>query len=187
MQGIRLSSHFWIPLVSGATARIFSVTVVSPLELIRTKMQSKKLTYLEIGDALKLVVKKDGIRGLWRGVFPTLLRDVPFSAIYWSQYETLKKWYGPGIPSFWFSFTAEGQKHSKSQSTLEMMLQLRRQYGIRALFTGLVPRLIKVAPACAIMVSTFEHGKIVFNRLGNYKFSTSDVNAKDVNDGQIQI
>lgn len=36
---------FWIPLVSGATARVFSVTVVSPLELIRTKMQSKRLSY----------------------------------------------------------------------------------------------------------------------------------------------
>lgn len=36
---------FWIPLVSGATARVLSVTVVSPLELIRTKMQSTRLSY----------------------------------------------------------------------------------------------------------------------------------------------
>lgn len=37
---------FWVPLVSGATARTFSATLVSPLELIRTKMQSTKLSYL---------------------------------------------------------------------------------------------------------------------------------------------
>lgn len=36
---------FWIPLMSGATARVVSVTVVSPLELIRTKMQSQRLSY----------------------------------------------------------------------------------------------------------------------------------------------
>lgn len=36
---------FWIPLTSGATARVVSVTLVSPLELIRTKMQSKRLSY----------------------------------------------------------------------------------------------------------------------------------------------
>lgn len=37
---------YWIPLISGATARIFSTTLVSPLELVRTKMQSRKLTFI---------------------------------------------------------------------------------------------------------------------------------------------
>jgi len=32
-------------LVAGGVARIWAVTIVSPLELIRTKMQSKKLSY----------------------------------------------------------------------------------------------------------------------------------------------
>lgn len=36
---------FWIPLMSGATARVISVSVVSPLELIRTKMQSQRQSY----------------------------------------------------------------------------------------------------------------------------------------------
>ena len=35
----------WVPLVAGCTARTWSVTIVSPLELIRTKMQSEKLNY----------------------------------------------------------------------------------------------------------------------------------------------
>lgn len=35
----------WVPLIAGATARTTAVTIVSPLELIRTKMQSQKLTY----------------------------------------------------------------------------------------------------------------------------------------------
>lgn len=32
-------------MISGATARTIAVTIVSPLELIRTKMQSRKLTF----------------------------------------------------------------------------------------------------------------------------------------------
>lgn len=36
---------FAIPLLAGMSARVFSVTIVCPLELIRTKMQSKKLSY----------------------------------------------------------------------------------------------------------------------------------------------
>lgn len=36
---------FAVPLIAGMMARVFSVSVVSPLELIRTKMQSQKLSY----------------------------------------------------------------------------------------------------------------------------------------------
>lgn len=42
------SQPLWIPMLAGATARTIAVTIVSPLELIRTKMQSKKLTYAGI-------------------------------------------------------------------------------------------------------------------------------------------
>lgn len=69
-------------------------------------MQSAKLSYLEIGEALRLLVKQDGVTGLWRGLSPTLLRDVPFSAIYWMNYETIKKFFGSPVPSFGFSFVA---------------------------------------------------------------------------------
>ncbi|KAF2881073.1 hypothetical protein ILUMI_25094 [Ignelater luminosus] len=187
---------FWIPLVSGATARVFSVTAVSPLELIRTKMQSKQLSYFEIGQALKILIKQDGILGLWKGIFSTLLRDVPFSALYWSQYEAMKRLYGPGVPSFGFSFVAgfiaggvasiitlpfdvvkthqqielgekliskENGVLVKTPTTWQIIKRLHFQYGVKGLFTGLVPRLIKVAPACAIMIATFEHGKVAFN------------------------
>lgn len=64
--------------------------------------------FLEIGHALNFLIKQDGIRGLWRGIFPTLYRDVPFSAIYWMNYETIKSLYaGPSnVPSFGLSFVA---------------------------------------------------------------------------------
>lgn len=39
------STPFSIPLLAGMSARVLSVTVVNPLELVRTKMQSEKLNY----------------------------------------------------------------------------------------------------------------------------------------------
>lgn len=45
----------------------------------------------EITQTLKIVVRYSGISGLWMGLSSTLLRDVPFSAIYWLNYETIKK------------------------------------------------------------------------------------------------
>ncbi|XP_030745831.1 solute carrier family 25 member 40-like isoform X2 [Sitophilus oryzae] len=182
---------YWIPLVSGGTARVLSVTLVNPLELIRTKMQSEKLSYFELRDALKILLKQDGVKGLWKGIYPTFLRDVPFSAIYWMSYESIKSLYGSDHPSFGQTFVAgaisgsvaatitvpfdvvkthqqiefgaDGVKKSRTTSTIFM--DIYRSNGIRGLYAGLVPRLIKVAPACAIMISSFEYGKVFFNRL----------------------
>lgn len=56
-----------------------------------------------------MLVKQDGVTGLWKGLYSTLLRDVPFSAIYWMNYETIKSFFmggSGGHPSFSFSFLA---------------------------------------------------------------------------------
>ena len=55
--------------------------MISPLELIRTKMQSEKLTYREVQKFTKDTLKHEGILSLWKGLGPSLLRDVPFSGI----------------------------------------------------------------------------------------------------------
>lgn len=69
----------WISGMSGCIARFGAATSVSPLELIRTKMQSKKLSYLEVHQALRSLLEYHGYMGLWKGLGSTLLRDVPFS------------------------------------------------------------------------------------------------------------
>lgn len=56
-----------------------AVTVISPLELIRTKMQSRRLSYGELRVCIRSAVAQDGLLSLWRGWGPTVLRDVPFS------------------------------------------------------------------------------------------------------------
>jgi solute carrier family 25 protein 39/40 len=40
---------------------------------------------------------------------------------------------------------------------------LLKQYGVRGLYTGLVPRLAKIAPACGIMISSYELGKTFYS------------------------
>lgn len=190
----------WIPLVAGGSARVMAVTIVNPLELIRTKMQSEKLSYTEVGRGFKSMLKMQGILGLWNGFFPTILRDVPFSAIYWTTYETIKKRSNVTQPTFGFSFAGGaisgsvaafltvpfdvvkthqqiefGEKFlyaengdrkkggpPKSAGTFETMRNIYVRNGIKGLFAGLTPRLAKVAPACAIMIASFEYGKNFF-------------------------
>lgn len=93
-----------ISLLAGGGARLLAVTVVSPLELVRTKMQSQKLAWSELRSCLRgllaaqvlccpyysRTVSGQGVRGLWNGYTATLLRDVPFSSLYWPLYERTK-------------------------------------------------------------------------------------------------
>lgn len=63
-------------------------------------------------------------------------------------------------------------KSSKSSSTLTQIKKLYLQNGIKSLFTGLVPRVVKIAPACAIMISSYEYGKRFFANYNNLHYNS---------------
>ncbi|XP_045900834.1 solute carrier family 25 member 40 [Micropterus dolomieu] len=197
---VRMGDHTQeAPLLAGAIARVGSATVISPLELIRTKLQSQKQSYRELTDCIRSAVQREGWLSLWRGLGPTLLRDVPFSAIYWYNYEKGKswlcEWYNTREPTFTITFISGavsgsiasivtlpfdvvktrrqvelGELQAKnlscqvSSSTFRVMSRIVAQDGFSGLLAGFLPRLIKVAPACAIMISTYEFGKAFFRK-----------------------
>lgn len=53
---------------------------------------------------------------------------------------------------------------SSSMGMIPLMATIVRTEGISALFVGAAPRVLKVAPACAIMISSYEMGKKVFRK-----------------------
>ena len=79
------------PVVAAAGAKVLASTTTAPLELMRTRMQADRALLNEgmVGGARSLV-KHEGVLGLFRGLGPMLLRDVPFSCLYWVGYERLK-------------------------------------------------------------------------------------------------
>lgn len=80
-----------IPFAAGTVSRIVAATLISPMEMIRTRQQSglggKSLASATLG--VVSLVKRVGPASLWRGLTPTLWRDVPFSGLYWMGYEYL--------------------------------------------------------------------------------------------------
>lgn len=86
-----------VPLASGVFARSIVSSVVSPLELIRTNLQSTPSlsntphTLKSVLGSLEGLVRAHGVRHLWRGLEATLWRDVPFSGLYWASYEGMKR------------------------------------------------------------------------------------------------
>lgn len=77
-------------LLIGGTARAFAGSVMIPFTVIKTRMESGTFSYGSVSVALSNIQKKEGFRGLTRGLGPTLIRDVPFSGLYLAFYDFLK-------------------------------------------------------------------------------------------------
>lgn len=187
--------NYVAPMLAGMSARVFAVAAISPIEMVRTKLQSRKgYRYNEVFSVIRNAIRQEGIFCMWRGMGPTLLRDVPFSALYWTAYETLKAQYKE--PTFGMTFAAGASAGSlaallttpfdvvkthrqmelgelgygstnqkRLPFTFTLVFKLWREQGFKSLFTGVVPRLAKITPACAVMISTYEYGKKYFRNL----------------------
>ncbi len=63
-----------------------------PLDLVRTRLaaQTTQLYYQGISHALSTIVRDEGVVGLYRGLWPTLVQVAPALAINYAAYETLR-------------------------------------------------------------------------------------------------
>eukprot|EP00586_Coscinodiscus_wailesii_P007376 CAMPEP_0172491352 /NCGR_PEP_ID=MMETSP1066-20121228/22117_1 /TAXON_ID=671091 /ORGANISM="Coscinodiscus wailesii, Strain CCMP2513" /LENGTH=326 /DNA_ID=CAMNT_0013260357 /DNA_START=245 /DNA_END=1222 /DNA_ORIENTATION=- len=81
-----------VPLVGGSSARVLATVVTSPLELIRTQRAlHRRHSRLGLFSEMAHAVRHGGVTSLYKGLGPTLWRDVPFSGIYWLCLENLKR------------------------------------------------------------------------------------------------
>jgi len=180
-----------VPALAGAIGRSAAVTVVTPMDLIRTKMQSKLHSSQELANTVRASIKHDGIKSMYIGWVPTMLRDVPFSMMYWFLYEEIKSRLEISslfVKSFVCGLTSGAvsaimtQPFDVLKTKRQVMLGETKLFGANArtvrlrniareiyimrgpsgFFVGLAPRLLKVAPACAIMITSYELSKRVF-------------------------
>ncbi|KAI0030660.1 mitochondrial carrier [Vararia minispora EC-137] len=184
-----LPSPTYTPMLSGILARSVISSVMSPLELVRTNLQSTPIsantphTLRSVLASIRGTVGAHGPSYLWRGLGPTLLRDVPFSGIYWAGYEYLKHRFEErgqrGVGVAFVSGALSGMLAATltapvdviktrrqafvmshpglpPKQSLEIVRDIVAQEGRSALFAGLAPRFAKIAPACGIMIACFE-------------------------------
>ena len=220
----QIVSTSYAPPVAGAAARLLATFATAPLELIRTR-QAAQIGGGQVAGGLfaemRHVVHVEGALSLYKGLGPTLLRDIPFSAVYWYFIEKFRLSWGDELQfspaeqagqafvngsaagllaaavtapldvvktrlqvmpfaemeavvetsstaavcdNHQVAITYQGkptlqQKGRPSNTTLTMMRQIIREEGIPGLWRGNQARMIKVAPACAIMLSSYEIGK----------------------------
>ncbi|OLL26796.1 Calcium-binding mitochondrial carrier protein Aralar1, partial [Neolecta irregularis DAH-3] len=88
-------------ILAGATAGGCQVIFTNPLEIVKIRLQIQGEVAKQVEGVPKRSalwhVKNLGLLGLYKGASACLLRDIPFSAIYFPTYAHVKKdWYGEG-------------------------------------------------------------------------------------------
>lgn len=210
-----VSESSFVAAFAGASARIVASVTTAPLELIRTR-QAARVGAAEPAIGMlaefKTMIRRDGFFSLYKGLSPTLFRDVPFSAIYWLSIERLRKIWRDSKGDIEISAWQQGgqalvngsisgmiaaacttpldvvktlrQVESRSAKvepafgghqgaviynmkanghhatgTFPIMQSIVKNEGFSGLWRGNQARMIKVAPACAVMIASYELGK----------------------------
>ncbi|KAI9029847.1 mitochondrial carrier domain-containing protein [Phycomyces nitens] len=166
--------------VAGALAGLASAFVTCPLDVVKTRLQNQgkarpgQVVYRGTLGTLSRIWKDEGIRGLYRGLGPTIFGYLPTWAIYFTVYDYCKNAWASGngqhdkdwvvhITSamtagaasttltnpLWVIKTRFMTQNSltdyRYKNTLDAFITIARQEGIRGFYKGLGPSLIGVS------------------------------------------
>ncbi|KAJ1831205.1 hypothetical protein LPJ63_004434 [Coemansia sp. RSA 2711] len=76
-----------VHLGAGALSGVTSCVLLQPFDLIKTRLQQSQIQQAHnglgtISATVRSVVAADGVRGLWRGTLPSLIRNAPGTSLY---------------------------------------------------------------------------------------------------------
>lgn len=180
--------QFYIAGGAGGFANAF---LASPIELVRIKLQIQTgdvTTRLYNGpiDCFRKIFKQTGVRGIFKGLGPTLLREGHGIGIYFLTFEALvknetikQKVARSDIPGWklclfgatagyamWLSLypvdviktklQTDDLKNPKYKNSFAVVKDIMRTSGIKGFFKGFVPVLLRAAPANAATFYAFE-------------------------------
>ncbi|ORY71803.1 mitochondrial carrier domain-containing protein [Pseudomassariella vexata] len=185
------SSQIWVghEILAGGSAGACQVVFTNPLEIVKIRLQVQGEVAKTTAGAKKRsamwIVKNLGLAGLYKGASACLLRDVPFSAIYFPTYSHLKKdVFGEsptkklgilqllsagaiaGMPAAYLTtpcdviktrLQVEARKGDTSYTGLRHAAQtIWKEEGFRAFFKGGPARILRSSPQFGFTLAAYE-------------------------------
>lgn len=171
------------PVVAGAGAGLVASLVRVPTEVIKQRLQTGE--FVGAVAALRTVLQREGLRGLYAGYGAFLLRDLPFDAIEFVSYEQSKKAYrryvgrdlNPGEQSILGAFAGgltgivttpldvlktrlmtQGAS-GRYANLVDATVQIARTEGLGAFMSGWQPRLIWISLGGFVFFPALEAAK----------------------------
>lgn len=172
------------PLLSGAITGALSSIVLCPCDILKCRAQvniAMGLSQQSMTQLTRDILRTKGIRGLFVGYGPQLIRDVPFYASFFGTYDILcyvmKKY--TSLPETSIYFIAGGiagqvgwaisiapdtiksriQVSDAPLSFMNTAKQIIAENGVRGLFAGIEVAIIRAFPANAALFVGYEYSR----------------------------
>ncbi|KAE8447263.1 hypothetical protein EG329_010957 [Mollisiaceae sp. DMI_Dod_QoI] len=185
------NGKIWLPyeFISGGAAGACQVIFTNPLEIVKIRLQVQGEVAKNVEGAPRRsamwIIRNLGLIGLYKGASACLLRDVPFSAIYFTSYNHLKRDYFKesqtkklgvlqlltagaiaGMPAAYLTtpcdviktrLQVEARKGESSYTSLRhCATTIFKEEGFKAFFKGGPARILRSSPQFGFTLAAYE-------------------------------
>uniref|UniRef100_A0A914XXZ5 Mitochondrial carrier protein n=1 Tax=Panagrolaimus superbus TaxID=310955 RepID=A0A914XXZ5_9BILA len=183
-------------ILVGSTSGFITSLLLQPLDRLKTLSQQhisndkKRVKQYSVFQSCQKIYYDNGITGFWRGLTPTLIRVVPGVSIHFGLYQTTKLYiFNPqrGYEHFTIGFFSRSfaaiilhpttiiktrleSSVYGNQSMLNVGNAIIREYGIRGLWFGLTPTLLRDAPFSGLYLM-FYRQQLAFVEKNDYNIT----------------
>ncbi|WCJ27986.1 Mitochondrial substrate carrier family protein [Euphorbia peplus] len=77
--------------VSGVFATVASDAVLTPMDMVKQRLQLDGSPYRGVGDCVRRVLMEEGVGAFYKSYRTTVVMNAPFTAVYFAAYEAAKK------------------------------------------------------------------------------------------------
>lgn len=169
------------PLINGfagACAVMAHDAIVTPLDVVKQRMQVYKSQHNTIVSCVRSIVRQEGAGVLFASYPVTVAMNVPFMAVHFATYESVKlhltdHMHCPSITSHLMAGAAAGalggfvstpfdvvktriQVNGDTSGLRHVLATIAEREGYRALFQGAIARCMYFTPSAAICWTTYE-------------------------------
>ncbi|EGR32468.1 solute carrier family 25, putative [Ichthyophthirius multifiliis] len=175
--------------LSGSLAGISSTVLFFPIDIAKTKLAlTDSSVYKGLFDCVQKINKQEGLKGLYKGILPTLYGVIPYAGINLTTYQLLRDYYiqnctespSPivlmgcgGISSlcgqvFAYPFSLVRTKlqmqgipgfKQQYEGMGDCFIKVFKQDGFCGYFRGILPCIMKAMPAVSLSFGVFEYIK----------------------------
>ncbi len=120
-------------LLSSSCVSASAVSVCCPISVVKTRIEGSSVRpYRSLLHGLTSIYKTEGMKGLYTGLLPSVLKDSPYAAVYLLLYSNLKQMVTPSVLA-WTGGDLS-QKDSKKESPVVQFIAAFTAGGIATTF-----------------------------------------------------
>ncbi|KAK9761427.1 S-adenosylmethionine transporter [Basidiobolus ranarum] len=180
----------FVHMAAASGGEISACFVRVPTEVIKQRMQTNQFSTMSA--TVKALIKTDGILGFYRGYLSTVVREIPFTCIQFPLYERLKVEWGnvkgrkvePWEAGLCGSFAGgvaaaittpldvvktrlmlSAKGNHQYSGIFHTMGRIYTEEGLRALFSGIGPRVMWISIGGYIFLGVYEKAKKTIGNL----------------------